>query len=140
VLRDADEAGIDVVLARRPVADLAALADAARYGHRNDLARRTLQTERSRFPRASESRSAAFLLGRMAEESGDTREALSEYDTCLRESPDGALAQEALGRKLGVLRQNKSDGAEARSAASEYLRRFPTGPYAHIAEEMTRGP
>ena len=134
VVREAEEGGLDGVIDHRPLADIAALADAARYVRRFDVAERALGAERSRFPNTNEARAAAFMLGRVAEDSGDSTRALGFYDAYLAASPDGALAAEALGRKLAVLRAQKR--VEARAVAEEYLRRFPTGAYAHVAHDV----
>ncbi|MGK4002431.1 FecR family protein [Sorangium sp. So ce1036] len=137
VIADAEERGIDATIDGSPLAELAALADAARYAGRNDLARRALLAERSRFPGSPEARSAAFLLGRLSEASSPA-EALSWYDRYLAESPEGSLASEALGRKMLVVRASGGDGA-ARPIAQEYLRRYPQGTFAVRAAEVLDG-
>jgi len=78
----AEARGIDATIAASPLPEIAALADAARYTGRNDLARRALLAERSRFPGSPEARSAAFLLGRMAE-AGSPAAAIDWYDRYL---------------------------------------------------------
>ena len=45
--------------------DLAALADAARYLRRDDVARQALIAQRDRFPQSDRAHEAAFLLGRL---------------------------------------------------------------------------
>ncbi len=67
VITEAEARGVDVVVDGGSLADVAALADAARYAGKADLARRALLAERSRFVGSPEARSAAFLLGRMAQ-------------------------------------------------------------------------
>ena len=116
--------------------ELAALADAGRYAKRSDVARRALLAERTRFPSSPEAHTAAFLLGRLSEDSSALLDAAVEwYDTYLRESPNGPLASEALGRKMMALkRMSQTDRASA--AAEEYLRRFSHGPYAAPAREL----
>jgi hypothetical protein len=111
------------------------LADAARYAGRPALAHDALLSVRARFAWASEARGAAFLLGRLADDGGGpTQGAVVWYDTYLAESPSGPFAAEALGRKLTALRRAKDPAA--RSAADEYLRRYPDGPYAPAAREI----
>jgi ferric-dicitrate binding protein FerR (iron transport regulator) len=135
VLADADARGVDGVRRLAPLADLAALADAARYAGRPALARDALLSVRARFAGAPEARAAAFLLGRLADDGGGpTQGAVSWYDMYLAESPSGPFAAEALGRKLTALRRAKDPAA--RSAADEYLRRYPDGPYAAAAREL----
>src|SRR5258708_17283601 len=63
VLDEADAPGIDGVIATATEADLNAVADAARYAGRRDLARRALLALRSRFGSTPRAASPAFLLG-----------------------------------------------------------------------------
>jgi outer membrane protein assembly factor BamD (BamD/ComL family) len=55
----------------------------------------------------------------------------------LREQPSGSLAPEAHGRLLEAL-QRSGDSAAARSAASDYLARYPAGPHAEFAKRLLR--
>ena len=140
VIAEAEAKGVDATLASATLADLAALADAARYGGKLDLARRALGAERARFPGSREASNAAFLLGRIADDAqGSPAAAAALYDQYLAESPGGAFAEEALGRKMVALR--KSSGREAaRGAAAEYLRRYPGGAFAAAAREIAQDP
>jgi ferric-dicitrate binding protein FerR (iron transport regulator) len=140
VLAEAEQRGLDATLAQSALPDLVALADAARYAGRVDVAHRALVAQRERFAGSTSARTAAFLLGRLA----DTREAqpagaIGWYDRYLAEAPSGEFASEALGRKL-VAQQRVSGAASARATAQEYLRRFPQGPYAAKARELTLSP
>jgi len=139
VLREAEEKDLDGTLTNGPLADLAALADAARYLRRDDIARRALVAERSRFPHSSEAHAAAFLLARLLEEEGDILGAATGYDRYLRESPRGSFAQEAMGRELALLR-GRGDRTAALPVAQRYLREFPFGPYTQIARDVTGAP
>ena len=139
VLREAEDGGLETTLSKRSLADIAALADAARYSHRNDIARRVRVAERARFPRSSEARAAAFLLARLAEEDGDMNAAANGYDRYLRESPRGSFAQEALGRQLALL-WGRGDRTAALPIAERYLREFPQGPYTPVARDVASGP
>jgi hypothetical protein len=136
VLRDANASGIDSVLAHRPLADLAALADASRYRAQTDLAQRALSTERSRFPSSKEAHTAAFLLGRLADDqSHDAARAISWYSRYLAEAPTGPFASDALGRKMIAVQKTQGPDA-ARPLAEQYARHFPHGAYAAQAEEL----
>ncbi len=136
VVADAQAHGVDAALRGAPLADLGALADAARYAGDKDLARRALLAERLRFPASTEAHAAAFLLGRLADAGvGAPGAAVSWYDTYLAEAPHGAFAAEALGRKLAALR--RAHDPAARAVAAEYLQRYPKGPYAASARELT---
>ena len=138
VIKSAEAAALPSVLASRDDDDLSALADAARFTGRKPLARDTLLALRKRFPSSGRAHTAAFVLGKMDEDSGAIRDAAAWYDRYLAEAPDGALATEASGRALLAW---KKAGAipEARRAASVYLRRAPDGPHATVARE-TLGP
>jgi hypothetical protein len=135
VVEQAEARGIDTVLASGSLDDVAALADAARFTGRGALAQRALNSLRSRFPGSSRAKSAAFVLGRMLDDGGNPSGALSWYDTYLSEAPGGALAAEALGRRmLALQRLGRAD--EALRSAEDYLKRFPKGPYAAQAEKL----
>jgi TolA-binding protein len=139
VLAAAQARGIDATLNHGTIGDLVALADAARYAHDKSLAKRGLLAERTRFPRSAEACAAAFVLGRMADDGGLSKEALRWYDDYLTESPHGAFAAEALGRKLVALVRSGDAGA-ARVVAKGYLERFPRGAHAAYAREVLPNP
>jgi ferric-dicitrate binding protein FerR (iron transport regulator) len=135
VVEAADGKGIETVLSSASENDLSALADAARYTGRTDLARRALLSIRSRFPGAHRAKAAAFLLGRMMDDANSPTDAVAWYDKYLAESPDGTFAAEALGRRMVALRRS-GDLEATRRAARDYLKRFPAGPYAGVAGEI----
>jgi TolA-binding protein len=129
--------GIAPTLAGAPLADLSALADSARYLRRTDLARQTLQAQRTRFPKSAAARDAAFFLGRIAEDRADSRGAIEWYDRYFGDAPGGPYASQALGRKLMLV--YRQGGAErARTIARDYLERFPSGSYAAAAKNIVR--
>jgi hypothetical protein len=116
--------------------DLAALADAARYQRRDDLARRALEAQRQRFHGSPRAADAAFFLGRLDENGGaGLIRALHWYDRYLEEAPGGAYAAEALGRRMIALRELYGATA-ARPVAESYVRRFPRGSYAGAAQAL----
>jgi len=135
VLALASARGLDETLASGTLDDLSALADAARFSGDRNIAERTLQEVRARFPGTARAQSSAFLLGRIADDAGDARSAVSWYERYLNEAPGGSLAADALGRRMLALRR-LNDPESARRAALEYLRRFPTGPHANIARDI----
>lgn len=135
VLAIAERHGMEETLGSANVEDLAALADAARLAGRGTLAERALLQLRARFPGTSRALSAAFLLGRMADDAGNAAGAVSWYERYLGESPNGSLAAEALGRRMMAMRR-LNDEESARRAAKDYLERFPNGPHAGIARQM----
>jgi len=140
ILDAANKRGIDRTLAERSSEDLALLADAAHYLHRDEVAERALLAQRKRFAGTTRAKDAAFLLGRIVESRpGGTSEALDWYDRHLDEAPTGTYASEALGRKMTVLARLRGDKA-ARPVAEEYLRRYPAGSYARAARAYARKP
>ncbi len=116
--------------------DLAAVADAARYQRRDDLARRALEAQRERFHGSPRAVDAAFFLGRLDENGGGGLiRALRWYDRYLAEAPNGSYAAEALGRRMVALRELYGTNA-ARPVAEVYVRRFPRGSYAGAAQVL----
>jgi hypothetical protein len=84
VLGDAERRGLSNVLAKASIDDLTALADAARYSRRPDIAKRALSAERSRFPRSRQARDAAFFLGGLAEGEGPALEWYERWRSAAR--------------------------------------------------------
>ena len=139
ILQEAEQRGLETTLAEVSSEDLAALADAARYSRREDVARRALAAQRRRFPGSARASDAAFLLGRLEETAQHPELALAWYERCLAESPRGTYMSEALGRKMTVI-QRLYGAARARPIAEEYLQRFGGGTYAAAARALTRAP
>jgi TolA-binding protein len=140
VVAEAERAGIDQTLGTATVADLAALADAARYLRERQLARRALLAVRQRFPDGPEAADAAFFLGGLVEHAAGHAadgEALAWYQRYLGATPQGTYAGEALGREM-VLVHRLQGAAAARPVATTYLSRFPDGPYAAQAAGLLR--
>ncbi len=140
ILQDVKRVGVEATLGKASSDDLFALADAARYRRRPDLARAALLAERRRFPDSPRALDAIYLLGRVEEsrESG-TAQAIAWYDQYLTRAPTGPFVGEALGRKMTLT--DESEGpARARPIAEDYLRRFPKGNYAGSARELIRAP
>jgi hypothetical protein len=133
VLTDADRRGIEATLGSAPAGDLMTLADAARYGGRGALANDALRAVRRRFPGTKHASTAAFLLGRMAEDSGKLEAAISLYDATSSEG--GTFAAEAMGRKMMLVKRRSGDAA-ARPIAERYLATYPRGAYADAARAL----
>jgi len=139
VLDEAEQQGIEACLRQLPVERLATLGDAARYAGQIGLARQVLLAQRTRFPDEIATRGTAFLLGRLAEESGEPAQiSIGWYRTYLAEAPHGAYAAEALGRLMLALRQ-LPDAVAARTAADHYLAQFPDGAHAGPARAILQG-
>jgi hypothetical protein len=138
VLADAEQRGMDRTLQTASAGELTALADAARYLRRGDVARRALMAERDRFSQSVTGRDAAFFLGGLAEDQSGAaaaKTALDWYEKYLAESPRGTYAAQALGRQM-MLVQKLRGAAAARPLANDYLARFPRGPYADSAKKL----
>jgi hypothetical protein len=128
IVAEVDLHGLERTLAEVDGPALAALADAARYARRNELAVRTLTEQRHRFPVSVAAQTAAFQLGRLADDRGAGQSALGWYRRYLTEAPTGPYAAEALGREM--LTVERLSGREAACPyAREYLQRFPDGTY-----------
>lgn len=127
--------GVGAVLTGGSLDQLVALGDAARYTGDGGLSQQVLVSLRERFPASSSAKTAAFLLGRMAE-GGSPGAALGWYDRYLAESPGGAYASEALGRKMMLL--SRSHPAQAKAVARQYLRLYPKGGYANVARTLAK--
>ncbi|MBN2195841.1 MAG: FecR domain-containing protein [Polyangiaceae bacterium] len=140
ILESVERTGVEAALNGASSEDLFALADAARYRRRTDLARAALQAQRRRFPNSARALDAIFLLGRVEESGGGGMvRAVAWYDEYLARAPTGPYAAEALGRKMTVASQI-GGSAQARPIAEEYLRRFPKGSYAGSARALLRVP
>jgi hypothetical protein len=139
VVKDVEDRGLDLTLARASAAELTSLADAARYTRRYDVARQALLRVRERFPGSGRGNEAAFFLGRLAETGpSSAKAALAWYETYLRESAQGPYACEALGREVTLYSQ--VDRARSRVAARQYLQRFPHGAQADLARSLVEVP
>lgn len=134
VLRDAEARGLSRVLSTANSGELLALANAARFSGRTDVGRDAYNAIRQRFLGTPASVSAAFLLGRLMEGSSPV-EARRWYERYEQDAPKGALAAEAMGRRL-VLTQTIGSRAEVQRLAEDYLGRFPDGPYAGVARKI----
>lgn len=139
----------------RPVAELAAhapiaapevdevgallrQADELRVASQGMRARELLLDVRRRFAATAGAARAAFVLGVLSLETFHApAEAARWFDLYLRESPDGPLAREALGRRVQSLHL-AGDDEGARDAAERYLSRDPDGPFSPFARGILR--
>lgn len=140
IVDQAESAGLERILASADAADLAALADAARYTKSNDIAERALRAERERFAGSPGAQDAAFLLGQLYEADAKGSEAAEAwYERYLTEAPGGAYAAEALGRRM-VLGERAGRHEQAAELASEYLERYPDGTHEETARALVARP
>jgi TolA-binding protein len=138
VLEQADRLGIGKALNTTKATDLMALGHAARFSGRTDLAARAYQATRARFGGTSDAANAAFFLGRMVEGQSPNM-AIGWYERYVSEAPRGTWVAEAWGRRVVLLKKTGAQEA-ALEAARQYQERFPKGPYAGVAREMTTPP
>jgi TolA-binding protein len=140
VVDAATQAGLAQTLERNGAEDVRALADAARYLHRTELAVRSLTVLRARFPGTHHSAAAAFLLGRTYENAEQAQAARRFYELYERESPNGEFAAEALAGRMRIVasRAGGESVSAGRALAQEYLERYPRGVHAKTARELLR--
>lgn len=133
-LAAAESEGFDAILSSASAADLRALADAARLGGNAARGNEALSALRKRFPGSPEAASAAFLLGRAAQDrQKDYGAALTWLNRYLAEQPNGEFAAEARGRIVEVT-DKMGDAEGARRAAERYLASYPNGAHAAYAK------
>lgn len=126
---------LDATLKSCTAAEARALADAARYTDRNDLAERVLLEIRSRFPGSHHADAAGLLLGRTTETSGKPEQAERWYARYLDDVPNGEYAADALAGRMRA-RLAMSGAQAARPIAREYLQRFPDGVHLRMARRL----
>ena len=134
-----NERGIETCLRTCTASDLRAVADAARYLGRGDLASKSLRALVARFPQQASGRDAAFLLGRLLEQQGDSSEARSWYERYRSQVPGGTYAAEALAGAMRTTLATEGRAA-ARSVAQDYLTRYPAGADAATARGILGPP
>ena len=140
--QDADSAllALDAYRSRYPQGRLFVEAGVLRVDalialHRSAEALRALdELDLSRMPGGLERR---LQRGELRATSGRLREALTDFDGVLAHAREPDLLQRALqGRAQARLRLG--DLAGTRSDAIEYLRRFPAGPFARQARDLSQ--
>ncbi|MDX2020255.1 MAG: FecR domain-containing protein [Deltaproteobacteria bacterium] len=135
VLAEATRHGLPRVLKHASLDQLAALADAGRYGGNAHIAKQALLAQRKHFPRSERAVMAAYLLGRLAEDAGQPKAAVGWYDLYLYAGKHQALAEESLGRKMLAL--ERAGLAEATlKVARAYKRQYPNGSFFHAAQRI----
>jgi hypothetical protein len=135
VVQAAEARGLEASLASGSVAEVRALADAARYTDHTELAERALLVLRERFAGTRHSAAAAFLLGRTDESQGQLEAADRWYRVYLDEAPDGELAADALAGRMRTT-SSRQGAAAAKPLAQEYLRRYPDGVHLEAARRL----
>ncbi|HWZ88523.1 MAG TPA: tetratricopeptide repeat protein, partial [Polyangiaceae bacterium] len=135
-LNAANASGFELELTRASAEDLSLLGDVARFCGSIDASIKAYQTLRQRFPRTPLSANAAFAIGRIDfDQRGDFADAERWFANYLAEQPRGALAREALGRRMEALDRSGNHDA-ARKVAASYQKSYPRGPHVRLAERL----
>jgi hypothetical protein len=135
-LSAANNAGFDLEVGRSSAEDLSLLGDVARFGGNLDASIKAYLNLRRRFPHTPLSANAAFAIGRMEfDQRGAFVEAEHWFANYLAEQPRGALAREALGRRMEALDRSGNLDA-ARGVAFSYQKSYPRGPHIRLAERL----
>jgi TolA-binding protein len=133
-LAAAEHEGFEAICDTAGAGDLRALGDAARLGGSTARSLQAFTALRRRFPGSGEAASAAFILGRIAQDQQkDFGGAAGWFRRYLAEQPSGAFAADASGR-LVECTDKMGDRDAARLAAERYLSRYPGGSHAAYAK------
>jgi hypothetical protein len=133
VVAEAESMGVRVCFGQCNGSDLRALADAARYSGRLDLAEASLRALRERHP--AQAGVAAYLLGAVDEARGRNASALRWYEEYVAVAPNGGFYSEALAGRLRMLVATNGY-TSARNAAQQYLELYPNGVGARTAKQI----
>lgn len=107
----------------------------ARYAGQHGEAYQLLTTIRNRFPGQPYANQATFLLGRISLESRKNPfQAKKWFEAYLRSLPTGPLAEESLGRLIGICQS--TGGSCAKRHATQYLAKYPHGMFAELAQSV----
>lgn len=129
-------AGFNDELDKASAEDLSLLGDAARFAGKPRKAILAYEKLRSRYSGTSRAATAAYSLARTHfDQQGAYGQAARWFQTYLTEQPSGPLAREARGRLMESLNRS-GDTAGARRIAEGYLKRYPSGPHAPLAESL----
>ncbi|MFT3773419.1 MAG: FecR domain-containing protein [Minicystis sp.] len=135
-LAAAEHEGFDAICAAAGAGDLQALGDAARLAGDTRRAQQAFTAIRARFSGSPEAASAAFILGRIAQDRyRDPATAADWFARYLSEQPGGPFAAEAAGRLVEV-KDRMGDTAGALRAAERYLATYPNGSHAAYAQRV----
>ncbi|MBN2344518.1 MAG: FecR domain-containing protein [Deltaproteobacteria bacterium] len=132
-LRVAQELGVSKLAATLSADNLWLLATTARYSSSDADAIDLFVTYRKRFSTTAKSRTAAYLIAeQFFNAQGDAVRAKQWFATYLKESPNGALHEEALGHLMKTSVQ-LGQNTDARNYAASYLQQYPDGNFSKQA-------
>jgi hypothetical protein len=118
--------------------ELMQISDLARKGGERGAAIAALSRVVESFPSDANASVAAFLLGKMYEQAGQTALAQTYFDKSRSLQPEGALAEDALCKKIQA-ENRASHKDEAARLGKEYLGKYPNGPCKEIVETILAG-
>ncbi len=128
--------GFDAVVSRATVADLALLADTARFAGRPADALTAYQALRARGAGSPAAKQAAFSIARVHfDQRAAYAEAARWFRIYLAEQPGGPPAREAEGRLMESL-SRAGDRNGARQVAERYVAKYPRGPHERVAQQL----
>ncbi len=104
---------------------------------RSGSEREIIRIARRDRPDSTVGQDSAFLLGRLSF-SSDARASRDWFQTYLRERPRGRWVEQAEGRLMELFDEHPALG-DARAQAESYLRRYPNGAHASMAEWIVEG-
>lgn len=120
------EGGFERARARASAAQLLVLADIARASGDREQAARALKRLLTTYVSAPEAPLAAWTLGNLLDQAGDSAGAAEAYATYRRLSPTGDFAEDAAARQVdAALSQGNLE--LGRRALDEYAENFPKG-------------
>ena len=117
--------------------DLWMFANAARYARRVNLANDLFAAYRSRFSGTPRAHTAAFLLGKSAMGLRDLGAAKKWFGLYLAETPNGPLAEEALGHLIDI-HANMGNKPRAQQLARDYLSKYSGGYFSKQAHQVLK--
>ncbi len=133
LVADARRKGIPHRLGSLRSRELWLLAQSARYARAPRLALAALAQLRRRFPTSHRAREASYLMGRIRHDQlHDPHRACALFGRYLKESPQGVLREEALGRRIASCGAAGRNSA-AKESAIRYLKRHPRGIFRTLA-------
>ena len=123
--------GLETLCRLEPPSKLLELADVARFANRRAEASHVLGCLRTRKASAAQKATAAYLLGQVARQSGQPKEAIRWLSLYLKEAPKGPLVRETMGQLMDLY-----PPTQAQDLAKTYLQHFPQGPHATNAQRL----
>jgi TolA-binding protein len=138
VILEAGHIDINDIKRKADMETLWKLANTSRFLKRPDVAIDLFKAlrKRSSFFQNGRSATATYLIAKTAmEQKGDLKTAEKYFKIYLNEYSTGSLYEEALGHLMDVY-YKAGRLHDARRYASEYLRQYPTGLFAGLAEKI----